>query len=176
MRLVAVLPVANAILNGLAACLLAAGFFAIRSHRVRLHRALMISAFCCSVLFLAGYLTFHSLAGVVHFTGAGSTARGAYFTLLISHTLLAASVPVLAIIVLTLALRRRFRRHRALARWTLPIWLYVSITGVVIYWILFPAGFGSRSQPRSGGSRSSVVSSLSAPASAASSSPFERGR
>lgn len=174
MRLIAVLPVANAVLNGFAACLLAAGFFAIRGHRVRLHRALMISAFGCSVLFLTGYLTFHALAGVVRFTATGVAARRAYFTLLISHTLLAATVPVLAIIVLTLALRRRFRRHRRLARWTLPIWLYVSITGVVIYWILFPAGLGS--QPRSGGSRSSLVSSLSAPATEASSSPFERGR
>ncbi len=174
MRLIAILPVANATLNGLAAALLVAGFFAIRGHHVRIHRALMISAFGSSVLFLAGYLTFHFLAGVVHFTATGTAARRAYFTLLISHTVLAAAVPVLAIIVLTLALRRRFRRHRALARWTLPIWLYVSITGVVIYWILFPAGLGS--QPRSGGSSASVASSLSSPGSATSASPFERGK
>lgn len=98
----------------------------------------MIAAFCCSVLFLCFYLYFHARAGVVRFGGRG-WIRPAYFTLLVSHTILAAAVPPLAIITLVLALRGSFVRHRRIARWTYPIWLYVSITGVVVYWLLYVA-------------------------------------
>ncbi len=108
----------------------------IRRGKVALHRALMIAAVVTSSLFFASYVYYHAHVGSVHFQGQG-WARTAYFSILITHTILAASVPPLVIITLTLALRRRFPRHRAIARWTYPIWLYVSVTGVVIYWMLY---------------------------------------
>ena len=113
-----------------------AGFYCIRNNEVRRHRAFMIAAFVCSTLFLTSYLVYHSQAGSIPFRGGGGI-RVVYFAILISHTLLAAAVPPLAIITLTRGLRGRFDRHRRIARWTLPIWLYVSVTGVIIYVMLY---------------------------------------
>jgi uncharacterized membrane protein YozB (DUF420 family) len=131
-----VLPTVNAALNLISTVLLLTGFILIKQKRVTLHRIFMSSAFLASVLFLVSYLVYHAHAGAVHFTGTG-TIRTVYFTILITHTILAALVPFLAIITLTLALRKKFDKHRKLARWTLPVWLYVSATGVVIYLMLY---------------------------------------
>jgi uncharacterized membrane protein YozB (DUF420 family) len=130
------LPAVNAALNALAALLLATGWILIRSGRERAHRACMLSAFATSTLFLACYLVYHALHGSTPFTGTGGV-RVAYFTILLSHTLLAAAVPPLALLTLWAGLRDRRARHRRLARWTLPIWLYVSVTGVAVYWMLY---------------------------------------
>lgn len=130
------LPTVNATLNGIAFFLLLIGFALIRSRRVEAHRVVMLAAFACSVLFLVSYLVYHAQVGSVRFPGTG-LARTVYLGILLTHTVLAAAVPVLALITLFRALRRRFDRHRAIARWTLPIWLYVSATGVVIYWMLY---------------------------------------
>ena len=100
------------------------------------HRRLMIAAFTISILFLVSYLTYHAQVGSVRFTGPG-TVRYIYFTILISHTILAASVPPLAGVTLYLGLKRRDDRHRRIARWTYPIWLYVSVTGVIVYVLLY---------------------------------------
>lgn len=130
------LPTVNALLNSASAILLLLGFVFIRHGRVGAHRACMLSAFACSVLFLASYLVYHARVGSLRFEGTG-WVRTLYLSVLASHTVLAAAVPILAVITLALALRRRFARHRAIARWTLPIWLYVSVTGVVVYWMLY---------------------------------------
>jgi putative membrane protein len=130
------LPTLNAFLNSLSAILLSIGYFLIKRKKIRLHRFFMICAFITSMLFFTSYVIYHAHAGSKHFPGTG-TARSMYFTILISHTILAASIPILAIITLTYGLRSRFDKHRRIARWTLPLWLYVSITGVVIYWMLY---------------------------------------
>jgi len=130
------LPAVNATLNALAAVLLATGWVLIRRRRITAHRTVMLAAFACSILFLASYLYYHAQIGSKHFEGVGSV-RTVYFTILITHTVLAAAVPILAVITLVRALRRKFPKHRAIARWTLPIWLYVSVTGVVVYWMLY---------------------------------------
>ena len=130
------LATVNAILNGISAVLLIAGFIAIRSRRIELHRRLMKSAFACAVLFLVSYLVYHAKVGSVPFPGTGAI-RKVYFAILISHTTLAATVPVLAIITLRRGLKERFAAHKAIARWTLPIWLYVSVTGVIIYRMVY---------------------------------------
>ncbi|HVT59085.1 MAG TPA: DUF420 domain-containing protein [Thermoanaerobaculia bacterium] len=130
------LPAVNAALNATAAVLLVIGFLLIRRRRWRAHRAVMVSAVVCSTLFLTSYLIYHAHVGSVRFPGSGA-ARGIYFAVLASHTALAAAVPVLVAITLYRALRRRFDRHLRIARWTLPIWLYVSVTGVVVYWMLY---------------------------------------
>jgi putative membrane protein len=130
------LPALNAALNALAALLLMTGFVLIRNRRWIAHRNVMVAALVCSTLFLTSYLIYHSQVGSVHFPGTG-TARVIYFTILISHTLLAATVPILASITVVRAFRGRFRRHRNIAHWTLPIWLYVSVTGVMVYWMLY---------------------------------------
>ena len=130
------LPLLNAVLNSCSALLLLAGFYFIRRRRILAHRAMMISAFVVSLLFLASYLWYHSQVGTVHFTGSGFI-RPVYFTILTSHTALAAAVPFLAVITLSRGLRGRFDRHKKIAHWTLPIWLYVSVTGVVIYLMLY---------------------------------------
>lgn len=96
----------------------------------------MLSAFACSVLFLVSYLYYHSQVGSVRFQGTGPI-RTIYLSILLTHTILAAAVPFLALVTLWRALQGRFERHAALARWTLPIWLYVSVTGVVVYWMLY---------------------------------------
>ncbi len=133
---VAILPAVNATLNGISAVLLATGYVFIRRRMVPQHKLCMLSALVTSALFLVTYLTYHAITGSKHFPGTGA-ARPIYFTILISHTLLAALVPPLAVTTLVLALKRRFDRHRRLAHWTLPIWLYVSVTGVVIYLMLY---------------------------------------
>lgn len=131
-----ILPALNASLNCLAATFLVAGYLAIRQRRVQAHRFCMVTAFSCSVAFLISYLFYHFQGGSVRFQGTGAV-RVVYFSILLSHTVLAAAVPFLAVITLYRALRERFEHHRAIARWTLPIWLYVSVTGVVIYWMLY---------------------------------------
>ncbi len=130
------LSTVNAALNGTSALLLTAGLIAVKNRRFNLHEWLMKGAFACSVLFLVSYLVYHAQVGSVPFQGQG-TIRTVYFAILITHTVLAAAVPILAIITLSRALQRRFAAHKAIARWTLPIWLYVSVTGVVIYWMLY---------------------------------------
>ena len=130
------LPTVNAALNTTAAILLITGYALIRRGRRKAHRAVMIAAFSCSVLFLVSYLTYHYQAGSVRFPGTG-TVRQVYLTILATHTVLAAAVPFLALATLVRALRERFDRHVRIARWTLPIWLYVSVTGVVVYWMLY---------------------------------------
>jgi putative membrane protein len=130
------LPAVNATLNATAAVLLVTGFVLIRNRRRRAHRNVMLAALACSTLFLTSYLIYHWHVGSVRFPGAGG-ARAFYLALLASHTLLAATVPVLAGITVTRGLRGRIDRHRRIARWTLPIWLYVSVTGVVVYWMLY---------------------------------------
>ena len=130
------LPSVNATLNATSAVLLIVGYYHIRQGRQQAHRACMLAAFSVSVLFLVSYLIYHFHVGATHFTGQG-WIRSVYFVLLISHTILAALVPFLALLTLSRALRQQFERHRILARWTLPVWLYVSVTGVVIYWLLY---------------------------------------
>ena len=133
---ISMLPGVNAVLNSISAILLICGFVMIRNGKVQQHRAFMIAAFVTSILFLISYLTYHASAGATRYQGTG-WIRTVYFTILITHTFLAAAVPVLAIITLSRAWKERFDQHRRIARWTLPIWLYVSITGVVIYWMLY---------------------------------------
>jgi uncharacterized membrane protein YozB (DUF420 family) len=130
------LPALNAALNGTSAVLIASARRSIRRGNLVLHRALMIAAVVTSSLFFASYVYYHAHVGSVQFQGQG-ISRPIYFGILITHTILAAAVPPLVIITLTLGLRRRDSRHRAIARWTYPIWLYVSITGVVIYLMLY---------------------------------------
>lgn len=132
----AALPAVNASLNATCAVLLVIGYVLIRRGRWRQHRGVMIAAFCTSVLFLVSYLTYHAHAGSKHFPGGG-TARVVYFTILLTHTVLAAAIVPLALITLSRGLSARYDRHRVIARWTLPIWLYVSVTGVVVYWMLY---------------------------------------
>jgi uncharacterized membrane protein YozB (DUF420 family) len=134
------LPTVNALLNGTAASLLVAGFFLIRAGRRDAHRRAMTAAFACSVLFLVSYLVYHFEVGSVRFQGTG-TVRTVYFSILLTHTVLATAVPFLAVATLVLARKERFDAHRRLARVTLPIWLYVSVTGVVIYLMLYRMGY-----------------------------------
>ena len=131
-----VLPGVNATLNAIAGVLLASGYVAIRARRIAVHRACMLAAFCTSALFLASYLTYHFHSPVNPFQGHGAV-RVVYFAVLISHIALAAAVVPLVLITLTRALRGRFERHRRIARWTLPVWLYVSVTGVLVYLMLY---------------------------------------
>lgn len=131
-------PALNALLNATAAVFLVAGFVFIRRRMILAHRVAMSAAFLISTAFLISYLVYHFKVGSVPFQGQG-WIRPVYFTLLLTHTVLAAAVPVLAIITLSRALREQFDRHRRIARWTLPIWLYVSVTGVVVYWLLYQA-------------------------------------
>ena len=130
------LPALNAALNGISALLLASGYLCIRRQRVTAHKLCMGSAFVTSTLFLISYLTYHYHVGSVPFGGRG-WIRAAYFTILISHTILAATIVPLASVTLSRALRGRFSKHVRIARWTLPLWLYVSVTGVVVYWMLY---------------------------------------
>ena len=130
------LATTNAVLNALATVLLVAGWVFIRRGNVTAHRAAMVAAFGVSAVFLGCYLTYHYLVGHVPFRGQGAV-RAVYFAILISHILLAAAVPVLALRMFYLAWRGRFDAHRRLGRVALPIWLYVSVTGVVIYLMLY---------------------------------------
>jgi len=133
------LPAVNAALNGLCAALLLVGFGFIRRRRIVAHRRAMKTAFVVSVLFLASYLTYHAHAGVHRYPGTGF-ARSAYLAILATHTVLAAAVVPLVLRTLHLASRSRFVEHRRIARWTLPIWFYVSVTGVVVYVMLYHPG------------------------------------
>lgn len=126
----------NATLNAISAILLTAGFIFIVRGKIRAHRACMLSAFGTSAAFLISYVIYHIRVGNVRFLGQG-WIRPVYFTLLISHVFLAIVILPLAIITLTRALREQFDRHRRIARWTLPLWLYVSVTGVIVYVMLY---------------------------------------
>jgi putative membrane protein len=130
------LPAVDATLNATSAALLACGFFFIRRKNIRAHRACMLSALGTSVLFLACYLTYHYFHGVTHFPGHGFV-RSFYLALLGSHTTLAILIVPLVLATLYRAWRERFDLHRRIARWTLPLWLYVSVTGVAVYWMLY---------------------------------------
>jgi putative membrane protein len=130
------LPAVNATLNATAAVLLAIGWILIRRGRYRAHRAVMIAAFCTSILFLISYLVYHAHIGSKHFPGEGAV-RIVYFGILITHTFLAAAIVPLVLITLSRGLSARYDRHRAIARWTLPLWMYVSVTGVVVYFMLY---------------------------------------
>jgi len=130
------LPTVNAVLNAASAALLLNGYRLIRRRRVAAHRACMLAALVTSSLFLASYLYYHAHVGSVHYTGEG-WLRPIYFTILATHTLLAASVPPLALRTLYLAWTGQIARHRRIARWTWPIWMYVSVTGVVVYLMLY---------------------------------------
>ncbi len=130
------LPAVNAALNAASGVLLSAGYLLIRARRIDLHRRCMIAAFITSSVFLACYIAYHAQVGSVRFTRQG-LVRPLYFTILITHVTLAAAVLPLAIVTLSRGLKGRFDRHRAIARWTLPIWLYVSVTGVLVYVLLY---------------------------------------
>ncbi len=131
------LPAVNATLNATSAVFLLAGYFFIRRRNITAHRISMVSAFISSTAFLACYLYYHFVVRLtVPFQGQG-WLRVFYYGMLVSHIVLAAAILPLALITLGRALRGRFDRHRAIARWTLPIWLYVSVTGVLIYWMLY---------------------------------------
>jgi len=133
---VSFLPLLNAILNGASGIFLAVGYVFIRRRQIRLHRLCMLSAFGLSSLFLVSYVIYHALAGSTRFTGEG-LIRPIYFTILISHIILAAVVLPLALTTLFRAWQRTFRQHRRIARWTLPLWLYVSASGVLVYVMLY---------------------------------------
>jgi uncharacterized membrane protein YozB (DUF420 family) len=130
------LPALNAILNGTAGLLLLAGWALIRRGNRVAHKRVMLAAVACSALFLVSYLTYHFQVGSVRFPGQGPI-RTVYFTILITHTILATAIVPLVLITLNHGLRERFDRHRRIARVTLPLWAYVSVTGVVIYWMLY---------------------------------------
>jgi len=130
------LPGVNAILNATSAVLLVIGYLCIRRQLVAAHRACMVTAFGVSTLFLICYLTYHYYYGSTRFSGRG-WLRPVYFSILISHIALAATIIPLALVTLYRAIKGRFEQHRRVARWTLPIWLYVSVTGVIVYWMLY---------------------------------------
>ncbi|MBM4262613.1 MAG: DUF420 domain-containing protein [Deltaproteobacteria bacterium] len=130
------LPTLNAALNSLSAVLLFTGYLFIRAKNREAHRRCMLLACASSVLFLISYLIYHFNVGSVKFQGQG-WIRPVYFTILITHTVLATAMVPLVLMTLSRALRARFDAHRRIARWTLPIWLYVSVTGVVVYWMLY---------------------------------------
>ena len=136
MMSIADLPALNATLNAVAALFLAAGYVFIRRRQIGAHRACMLSACTASALFLVSYVIYHANAGSKPFPGTGPI-RTVYFFILATHVVLAAAIVPMALVTLTRALRERFDRHKRIARWTLPIWLYVSVTGVVIYVMLY---------------------------------------
>jgi len=129
------LPLVNASLTGLATVLLVVGYVCIRQRRIAAHRAAMSAAFATSALFLVSYLIYHAHVGSRPFTGQGAI-RVVYYTILITHVILAAAIVPMVLMTMSRALRNQFARHKAIARWTLPIWLYVSITGVVVFAML----------------------------------------
>jgi len=129
-------PAINASLNATSGTLLLIGYLLIRARKIELHRKFMIAAFSASALFLVCYVIYHAQVGSVRFTRQG-IVRPIYFTILITHVTLAAAVLPLAILTLSRGLRARYAPHRRLARWTLPIWMYVSVTGVLVYVLLY---------------------------------------
>jgi uncharacterized membrane protein YozB (DUF420 family) len=133
---VADLPALNATLNSLAAVLLVCGWVAIRGRRIALHRACMLAAFATSAAFLASYLVYHYHVGSKPFPGTGAI-RVVYLSILVTHILLAITIVPLSLVTLSRALASRFDKHRRIARVTLPIWLYVSVTGVIVYVMLY---------------------------------------
>jgi len=130
------LPTLNALLNATAALLLLAGWWLIRRKRRDAHRRVMLAAVATSVLFLASYLVYHYEVGSVRFQGQGAV-RVAYLAILLSHTVLAAAIVPMVLVTLARALRGRFEAHKAIARYTLPAWIWVSVSGVVVYWMLY---------------------------------------
>jgi uncharacterized membrane protein YozB (DUF420 family) len=132
----AIFPVINATLNGASTVLLLTGRWLISRRRITQHRLVMLTAFVTSTLFLISYVYYHLHVGTVRFQGTGWT-RPVYFTILISHVVLAIVIVPLVLVTLTRALRERFDKHRAIARWTFPLWLYVSVTGVLVYFMLY---------------------------------------
>jgi putative membrane protein len=130
------LPAVNATLNALSGVLLVVGYTLMRRRRIDLHRAFMIAAFATSSLFLLCYLVYHAQVGSVPFPRQGFV-RPLYFAILITHVTLAATVPPLAIVTLSRGLKGRYPQHRRIARWTFPIWMYVSVTGVLVYVLLY---------------------------------------
>ena len=130
------LPAVNATLNAISAVLLVVGYVLIRIRRIDAHRRVMLAAFATSTLFLICYLIYHAQVGSVPFPRQGFV-RPLYFSILITHVTLAFTVPPLALVTLSRGLKGRYDRHRAIARWTLPIWLYVSVTGVLVYVLLY---------------------------------------
>jgi len=130
------LPAVNASLNALSGVLLLIAYALIRARRIEQHRKVMLAAFATSSLFLACYVIYHAQVGSVPFPRHGFV-RSLYFTILITHVTLAATVPPLAIITLSRGLKARYPQHRRIARWTFPIWLYVSVTGVLVYLMLY---------------------------------------
>jgi len=130
------LPAVNAFLNGASALLLTTGYFFIRQKKVTAHKICMLTAFGVSSLFLVSYLIYHYQVGSVPFAGTG-VIRAVYFPLLISHIILAALIVPLALYTIYRAWGGEFEKHARIARWTLPLWLYVSVTGVVVYWMLY---------------------------------------
>jgi uncharacterized membrane protein YozB (DUF420 family) len=133
-----IFPKINATLNGCSAVLLVTGRALIARRKIAAHRAVMLAAFATSCLFLVSYVYYHwpHHGGIVYFRGTG-WLRIVYLTILTSHTILAVLIVPMVLITLTRALREQFDRHRVIARWTFPIWAYVSVTGVVVYWMLF---------------------------------------
>lgn len=140
------LPAVNASLNGLSAAFLGLGFYFIRRKRMVAHRNCMISALTCSVIFLVSYITYHATVHAVTRFEEPASFRPVYLAILLSHTVLAAVILPMVLMTASRAFRGRFDRHRAIARWTWPLWMYVSVTGVVIYLLLyqiFPQGHGA---------------------------------
>ncbi len=138
--MIPLLPAVNAALNATAAILLVCGYAMIRRRRIEAHRRFMLAAFATSALFLVSYLIYHANVGSRPFPGRGPI-RAFYYSILVTHVVLAAAILPLAIITLTHALRERFERHVPIARWTLPIWLYVSVTGVIVYLMLYQISY-----------------------------------
>ena len=130
------LPALNATLNGISAVFLASGFVAILNRKILLHKICMVSAFLTSTIFLISYLTYHAHVGSVRFNHFG-WIRPVYFSVLLTHTVLAALIVPLVLVTLSRALQEKFEKHKKIARWTLPLWFYVSVTGVLIYWMLY---------------------------------------
>ena len=130
------LPALNAALNASSAVLLFTGWLLIRAGRREAHKRAMLAALGCSALFLCSYLVYHAQVGSVRFQGRGAI-RTVYFAILISHTILAVAVVPLAVVTVVRALQARFDRHRRIARIALPVWGYVSVTGVIVYWMLY---------------------------------------
>jgi putative membrane protein len=126
----------NASLNGISAVLLTCGYAAIRARKIAVHKAFMIAAFLTSTAFLISYLAYHYRVGHVAFQGQG-WIRPVYFTLLLTHTVLAAVIVPMIVITLRRAWLEKFDKHRLIARWTLPLWLYVSVTGVIVYLMVY---------------------------------------
>jgi putative membrane protein len=134
------LPAVNATLNAISGILLLIAYAHIRARRIELHRRFMLAAFATSSLFLVCYLVYHAQVGSVPFTRQG-LVRPLYFTILITHVTLAATVVPLALVTLSRGLKARYPQHRRIARWTFPVWMYVSVTGVLVYVLLYQPGW-----------------------------------